>query len=458
MLPLSALIRFSLALIVCLVLILYLHELTHADTIYITNRNGAQDARGNSSNQFWVTANRARAGDGTADNEFRAFLGVSLGSIGAGAVVTSATLHIVADGQNCTHVDISPYYVSLVDFNTNLSSGDFGSPAIGGYTDFAVITPINDNENWYAIDVADQVQYCLDNPKSWTLDGSSNWFQLRIRPSGIRINGLEDYFGIYTVEKLDKLCYLEVTYFFPAPFDHFVISHNTNSIIDYWERITITAKDSNEITVMSNIGTATIDVEAGIGTIKWSNAANCGTYDDTTISGKVIYTFASCDNGVLTLYIRDDSPESVNIRVRDGPETDDDTEGFLHFRSLVFGYFVIDHDKQAVVNQWEPLSITAKSTDGYTILNYAGTITISAPGATGIVDWQNDAGNCGTYSNLANGKAVYTFAGLCESGTMFLDIRDSCEESLDIEVISAVTAKVDDDSEGLLAFYTGDVY
>ena len=113
---------------------------------------------------------------------------------------------------------------------------------------------------------------------------------------------------------------------------HFTISHDTNALAGVWERITITAMNSNNTSVWSNLGGITVDVAGALGTISWSNAGNCGNFTD--LGSSFFYEFQDCGNGVLVFYIKDNTVDTVNIEVRSDNitfATDDDTEGDLYF-------------------------------------------------------------------------------------------------------------------------------
>ncbi len=184
----------------------------------ISNTNSAQDGRINSSGSEYDSETRGWAGDGTSGAEFRTLFGVNIASIPTNAIIFSGTFNFCADGDNSTYPEMNPYYVSLVDFGVVINNPDFGSAAIGGYVDFANFTSKGDNQNWYAIDVTDQVEYCLANPKAWTLDNSSNWLQMRIRPKGTHPDAVADKLKPITYDNGANFPYLCVDYGFPPAF------------------------------------------------------------------------------------------------------------------------------------------------------------------------------------------------------------------------------------------------
>ena len=149
----------------------------------------------------------ARIGDDAGNLEMQGFIGINLGSIPTNVVITSATLYFSVNSINGT--PNNPYWLSLVDFGNSIDAGDFGSPALGGFADFANFNP---SIGWDFISVTATAQYSLDNPKAWSLDGSSRWFQVRMR-ANIPTDGDNgtDFVMIDTFESANAP-YLSITY------------------------------------------------------------------------------------------------------------------------------------------------------------------------------------------------------------------------------------------------------
>jgi uncharacterized repeat protein (TIGR01451 family) len=125
----------------------------------------------------------------------------------------------------------------------------------------------------------------------------------------------------------------------PALVHHFSIIHDTNAYISIWEPFIVIAQSSNNttITASSNIGDITIDVINLGGPVIWSNGSGQGTFITNGLSGKLVYSFTNADFGTVTLYIKDNTEESVNIEIANSlvtTATDTDLEGWLHFNPL----------------------------------------------------------------------------------------------------------------------------
>ena len=245
----------------------------------------------------------------------------------------------------------------------------------------------------------------------------------------------------------------------------FNIYHDGYARTNTWEPVVVSALNQSGLVLSNFTGLITLDISSSFsGTITWDNISGGGSFTPLG-NGLASYQFVGGDNGVVTFRIKDDSEESVNIQVYHTTVSSDklfdtDTEGYLGFWIPVLNHFEITYpDPPAGINLWEPLTITAIEDRGFVIGDYSGTITLSAPAADGTLDWSTDGGgNCGTFQDLGDGRAVYTFDGDCDQGSVNLFVRNACQESIDIEAISTVTSKTDDDSEGLLTFTAGNIY
>jgi uncharacterized repeat protein (TIGR01451 family) len=80
----------------------------------------------------------------------------------------------------------------------------------------------------------------------------------------------------------------------------------------------------------------TVRVDSALGSITWTDPGNCGG-PINNFGSYITYQFEGCENGVISLYIMDDTVDTVDIEVR-GTNitsiTDDDTEGLLYFYEL----------------------------------------------------------------------------------------------------------------------------
>ena len=292
--------------------------------------NTSQDGYVKLDEDAWDGKNRLRVGDNN-DTNVMAFIGINLDRLPI-CNITSATLFFYIFAGAGDPDTNNPYKMDHVDFGPDFTPGEESSPAMT--SNFFTYTYTND-QVWVAVPVTAQLAYDYLNKKAWTLDGSDRWFQVRMRASNISTNfETNDNFSIRSTDTTNTNQHpILIVYYELAPhlLSHFTISHDTSAYIDKWNRITITAKNSNDLTISTNIGTITVDVAVANGVVTWANANNCGTYSN--ISDKVVYTFNDCENGVVTLYIKDDRVDTVNIEVIStiSAITDNDTEGLLYF-------------------------------------------------------------------------------------------------------------------------------
>ena len=260
------------------------------------------------------------------------FIGINLNNIPPEVfTVTAATLYFWAHGDRNNPAINNPYVVDHLDFGKGIGFSDMSEPAI--QSNFYSFDHPGGENFWVAVPCMDQVIYDLANPKSWSLDGSDKWFQIRIQASNIAANTGHDYMKITTSENdnIDKHPYLSISYYQGHILTHFEISHDNGGVVNEWEKITVTAKNTNGLTIWSNIGTVTVSVTGDNGDITWSNGNNCGTFTNFN-NETVAYTFAGCEDGVITLYIKDDRVDTVDIVVNsDSGKTDYGTEGELVF-------------------------------------------------------------------------------------------------------------------------------
>ncbi|MBU1077921.1 MAG: right-handed parallel beta-helix repeat-containing protein, partial [Spirochaetes bacterium] len=95
----------------------------------------------------------------------------------------------------------------------------------------------------------------------------------------------------------------------------FKIHHDGSALLSAWERIIIEVLNTNTNPVRSFAGTITLDTTGDFNNISWTN--NYTYFGSFTDGGagtdKAYYTFASGDNGVITLSVRDDTEETIDI-------------------------------------------------------------------------------------------------------------------------------------------------
>ena len=286
--------------------------------------------------EFWDWKDHLHVGDKN-DTNYMAYMGINIDGLPIANIV-SATLFFYIYDDTGTPATNNPYTMDHVDFGSNFTMGEEYLQAIQSN----IFTYIYTNEEvWVSVPVTDQVIYDLINRKSWTLNGSDQWFQVRMYADNILKNSdNSDYFSIRSTHnnsKTNEWPYLRIYYLPEQVLSHFTISHDTNAVVNEWNRIIITAKNDDGITIWSNIGTATISVAGDNGAISWSNGNNCGTFSNLG-NEAAAYTFNGCEEGVVTLYIMEDIADTINIEVISAvsAKTDDDTEGPLYFYNRTF--------------------------------------------------------------------------------------------------------------------------
>ncbi len=189
-------------------------------------------------NDGWVTAvggfdndnNDTEIGDentGGGDKvneEKRAFFGIDLSTVLTNTIV-SATFNFRYNGttQNPQSNIINPIEVDLVDFGAAVDDTDYNAPLRNAQNNFAnfTISP-SAGDAWYSIDCLPQVQYCLNNAIG-PYNGSTNWFQIRMRPQGVEPqgDGKDDFYRINALESGgNNEAYLTLTYIGPRPADN----------------------------------------------------------------------------------------------------------------------------------------------------------------------------------------------------------------------------------------------
>jgi hypothetical protein len=234
----------------------------------------------------------------------------------------------------------------------------------------------------------------------------------------------------------------------------FAISHDGNANAGVFENITITAKDSVGNIKTDYTGTITVDTNGTPTTVIWSLISGNGTFNDGGASSDTAtYTYSATDSGVVTLAIKDNTQETINISVSGDGRSDDDTEGNLVVGVPLLSHFLISHDGQADAGIAESITITAKDTIGGTKTDYTGTITLDTTGTLTTITWALVSGN-GSFTDdgVDLDTASYTFA-LADNGVVGLSLTDTLVETINISVSG--DGKNDDNTEGNLVVVPG---
>ena len=184
--------------------------------------------------------------------------------------------------------------------------------------------------------------------------------------------------------------------------DYFEILHDglaweATPSLEAWEQVVITVKDYDNNIMTGFTGTVTLFVAGSFtGPVTWTNtSANDGTLTQAG-NGRAEYQFSPLDQGVITLMIKDDSVESIDLSAREATLCQPIIEKnispqFLNFQEAIF-HFNIVHDGAGEMSQWEPVTIEAHHYFNHSILSRYGdqSITLSiSKGSGGSISWTN---------------------------------------------------------------------
>ena len=106
------------------------------------------------------------------------------------------------------------------------------------------------------------------------------------------------------------------------------------------DKITITAYNTNNKVIFTNIGIITVYVPNANGAISWANGGNNGVFTPMGGDTYFIYEFDNLDEGVVTFFLTDDTEDTLDIEVSTSwgtnttIYTDDDTEGLLYIAGI----------------------------------------------------------------------------------------------------------------------------
>ena len=101
---------------------------------------------------------------------------------------------------------------------------------------------------------------------------------------------------------------------------YFKIEHDTQGLVNTWEKIVFKALNWNRSLLTNFRGTVTLDtVNGNVNTIDWTNQFSFSGvfFNPGAGTDKARYTFGTGDHGVITLSIRDTVSETLTIAIRD---------------------------------------------------------------------------------------------------------------------------------------------
>ena len=239
---------------------------------------------------------------------------------------------------------------------------------------------------------------------------------------------------------------------------HFAIFHDGAAESEIWEPIVIEVHQADHsLTPLFN-GTITLNVDKGLpGAISWTNLSGCsGILDDWGAgSAGATFTFDEDCGGIVTLAIKDNAMETVNIRIS-GP--DFLKEGVDEDDNLIFtgplSHFNVWHDGWGVIDVPETIIVQAIDVYNNAKVNFEGIVSLYVLGESspGDISWQVVRTN-GTF---VDGGAGVDWAKcefrLSESGLMIFTIVDVTKETVDVEASTVDGNYNDDDAFDPLIF------
>ena len=240
----------------------------------------------------------------------------------------------------------------------------------------------------------------------------------------------------------DKPAYDVIKWWYSIQPHHFAIKHDGAGEAMSWVPISIEVHQSDCSLVELYGGTITLDISIGTpGAISWTNLSGCGTLDDWGAgTAKAVYTFDPfCNNGIVTLGIKDNSMETVNVEVESGfiTEPDDISEDANMIFSGPLSHFVVIHDGWGMKNTPKNITVQAIDVYGTVKIDYKGLITLYTVGEKGEITWStNGTGATGVFNDGGPGVNWATYEpGPGETGSMVFKIMDNSRDTIDVEVI-----------------------
>jgi len=129
-----------------------------------------------------VRAETAVAGPATYTNkQVNGFTAFNLRNVPLNGNITAATLILNVESIRGQGGDVGPIILDHVDYTNTFEAGDYDNVRVisSAFDTFPASTGVKN------IDVTAEVQSAFLSPKSWAKDGTSRWFGVRMRPTGI---------------------------------------------------------------------------------------------------------------------------------------------------------------------------------------------------------------------------------------------------------------------------------
>ena len=147
------------------------------------------------------------------------------------------------------------------------------------------------------------------------------------------------------------------------PFNHFEIWHDTQAPVNVWEKIYIMAKNKDGLIVTNYTGNITLSVIGEFDEISWTNVSAGNFNDFGPVDDRATCSFELPDKGIITLLIKDNTIESVDIEVRN-------TTGVTDFGGV----------SEVYLNFWGTTII--EITKSISNITLGGSNSLAIPGAT----------------------------------------------------------------------------
>jgi hypothetical protein len=174
--------------------------------------------------------------------QVRGYTGFDLSTVSNGNI-TSATLFVYRTNVTGTAAVITPVIADSVDYGNTFEAADYGAAALRGIGNFAVSSP-----GWTGLNAYSAVSNARNVKKLWQKNSSSNWLQVRFRPTAVDTNNLQADQQVLSSADSGKRAYLRVY-------------HPMTYVGGPWNYVTNTAAQG------TNFGQAIVQVQMGGTTI-----------------------------------------------------------------------------------------------------------------------------------------------------------------------------------------------
>jgi len=233
--------------------------------------------------------------------------------------ITAATLFLYHSDLQGDSSEIGTIWIDQVDYNTNqLVASVFTNASVIGLP-IDTFSPIS-GAGWLNFEVGAEVEDALTNAKSWARGGSSNWFQIMLRPSALGVDTIPDKQLMNGAEGIGIKPYIRVWYVSNSPLvtpPSVVIN-----IADVDGNNIVTKSDTNIIIISSNL--PNILLTKSVESVSL-NSVSSPSVPGSTLTYRIVFTNASSNNGASGFKLQDSVPTNaryVTGSMRAGTNTD----------------------------------------------------------------------------------------------------------------------------------------